>query len=36
MEKNVQAILSLVYIFKFGIPDVAEIIDTEMRSQWMR
>ena len=29
VEKNVQAILSLTYVLKFGISDVAEIIDKE-------
>ena len=31
VEKNVQAILSLAYALKFGISDVAEIIDREAR-----
>jgi ABC-type lipopolysaccharide export system ATPase subunit len=29
VEKNVRAILSLTYVLKFGISDVAEIIDKE-------
>jgi hypothetical protein len=29
VEKNVRAILSLIYVLKFGISDLAEIIEKE-------
>jgi hypothetical protein len=31
VEKNARSILSLIYVLKFGISDVAEITDKERR-----